>query len=468
MSQSNTASQQLYDLLVSRDFDPEALDATGKPADDPADAEIISFDYKTDEKNYGAVVLVLDGDNNLDIYFGDNMGRAMEGDDRSEWYDFLYLVRMFAKRNLLTFSLKNLSRLKYNMKTMAAVKESIFEGYYGSRKISYSDQPQKTRLRIKHSKDLEEGEARYRNIESIYVENAQGERFKVPSRSLMHGRMIARHVAEGGNPYDAFGQHINEMVEEMHTLANFVRASKNKNYNGDANHMVESAIRHYSELKAKAKRMIGRRGYHEAREQFDPAEITPVNEAVETIRELFVQHTLDPRIEHALPLLAKLQEAPMKEADQFASWADNIVEGTWALPETPESVKKLQDLMSKDLIVGPDATNATEQLYDLVGDDVLFDILEEIAEINPDANVWDDARVQRRFDELGIPMADITDQADFDNSYDADNTDTQQVKESSCNMTREGTECPVHGMNECGMYEHKTELDRIRSLAAVQ
>jgi hypothetical protein len=110
------------------------------------------------------------------------------------------------------------------MKTMAAVKESIFESYYGTRKVSYSDQPQKTRLRIKHSKDLEEGDARYRNIESIYVETADGERFKVPSSSLMHGRMLARHVAEGGNPYDAFGQHINEIVNEMRTLANFVRA----------------------------------------------------------------------------------------------------------------------------------------------------------------------------------------------------------------------------------------------------
>jgi hypothetical protein len=284
----------------------------------------------------------------------------------------------------------------------------------------------------------------------------------------MHGRMIARHVAEGGNPYDAFGQHINEMVEEMHTLANFVRASKNKNYDGDATHMVESAVRHYADLKAKAKRMIGRRGYHEAREQFDPAEITSVNEAVETIRELFVQHTLDPRIEQALPLLARLQEPSIKEADQFESWADKVMEGTWALPETPESVKKLQDLMSKDLIVGPDATNATEQLYDLVGDDVLFDILEDIANINPDANVWDDDRVQKRFAQLGIPMADITDQADFDNNYDAQDSDTQQVKEGSCNMTREGTECPVHGINECGMYENKTELERIRSLAAVQ
>lgn len=464
MSQSNTAAQQLYDLLVSRDFEPEALDATGKPAENPADAEIISFDYKTDEKNYGAVVLVLDGDNNLDIYFGDNMGRAMEGDDRSEWYDFLYLVRMFAKRNLLTFSLKNLSRLKYNMKTMAAVKESIFEGYYGSRKISYSDQPQKTRLRIKHSRDLEEGEARYRNIESIYVENAQGERFRVPSRSLMHGRMLARHVAEGGNPYDAFGQHINEIIEEMHTLANFVRAAKHKNYEGDAGHMIESAIRHYTDLKAKAKKMISRRGYHEAREQFDPAAITPVNEAVETIRELFVQQTLDPRIEQALPLLLKLQEPVMKEVDQFSSWANKIMEGTWALPDTPESVKKLQTLMSKDLIVGPDATNATEQLYDLVGDDVLFDILEDIAQINPDANVWDDKRVQQRFEQLGIPMADITAQADFDNSFDAQ---TEPVKESSCNMTPEGVECPQHGMNECGMYEN-TQIQRIRSLAAVQ
>ena len=79
MSQSNTASQQLYDLLVARDFDPEALDATGKPAADPGQADIISFDYQTPNKNYGTVVMVLDDESNLDVYFGDNMGRTMEG-----------------------------------------------------------------------------------------------------------------------------------------------------------------------------------------------------------------------------------------------------------------------------------------------------------------------------------------------------------------------------------------------------
>lgn len=461
MSQSNTAAQQLYDLLVSRDFEPEALDSMGKPADDPAEAEIISFDYRTDQQDYGAVVMVLDGENNLDIYFGDNMGRAMEGDDRKDWYDFLYLVRMFAKRNLLTFSLKNLSRLKYNMKTMAAVKESIFESYYGTRKVSYSDQPQKTRLRIKHSRDLEEGDARYRNIESIYVETDEGERFKVPSRSLMHGRMLARHVAEGGNPYDAFGQHINEIVEEMRTLANFVRASRHKNYDGGAAHMVEAAVRHYTDLKAKAKRLISRRGYHEEKNVFDPAQITSVDEAVETIRELFVQQSLDPRIEQALPVLAKLQEAPLKEADVFETWANRVMEGTWALPDTPEAAKKVQDLMSKPLVVGPDATNATEQLYDLIGDDHLFDILSDIADKNPDANAWDDPRVMERLTALGIPADQAM--ATADTELDAEQQ-PQPTNESQCNMTAEGTRCPVHGLAECGMYESR-ELERLQSLA---
>ncbi len=409
MSDKNTPARQLYDLLVAQDFEPEALDSQGKPAADPADADIISFDYATPEKDYGTVVVALDGENNLDMYFGDNMARAMEGNDRGDWYDFLYLVRMFAKRNLLTFNVKNLSRLKYNMKTMAAVKESLFEGYYGNRKISYSDQPNRARLVIKHNKTLGEGDARFRHIESLYVENAEGERFRVPSRSLTHGRMLARHVAEGGTPYDAFGIHITEIVDEMKTLSNFVRAARHRAYTGEAAHMVEAAIRHYADLKAKAKKMIGRRGYHEERDSFDPAEITEIDEAVETIRELFVKQTLDPRVEQALPVLARLQEQDLPEADEFESWTDRVMEGTWAIPETPEQVKKLQILMSKDLIVGPDASNATEQLYDIIGDDELFDILEDMAMTNPDANVWDDPRVQKRLEQLGIPGMDAID-----------------------------------------------------------
>jgi hypothetical protein len=60
--------------------------------------------------------------------------------------------------------------------------------------------------------------------------------------------------------------------------------------------------------------------------------------------------------------------------------------------------------MSRELIVGPDATNATEQLDDLVGDDILFDRLSDLATRDASANVWDDTDVQARLAELGIQL----------------------------------------------------------------
>jgi hypothetical protein len=142
-------------------------------------------------------------------------------------------------------------------------------------------------------------------------------------------------------------------------------------------------------------------------------------------------------VEQALPMLARLQEKEMamKEADQFESWSNRVMEGTWALADTPELTKKLSNLMSKELIVGPDATNATEQLYDLVGDDQLFDILDNIAKTNPDANAWDDTRVQNRLAQLGVSMPTVDATADRDDNYDtqqpdADNQPNQSISEN--------------------------------------
>jgi hypothetical protein len=387
----NNAATQLYDLLVTRDFEPEILDASGRPVTNPDDAELLSFDWKTENKNYGTVVVLLGKDNELEVYFGDNLGRTMEEADKSEWYNFLQQLKQFAARNLLTFNINNLNRLKYTMQGMAAIKEGLFEGYYGTRKVSYSDRPEKTRLVIKHKRDLGEGEARHHAIDTLFVETADGERFRVPSRSLMHGKMIARHVSEGGNPYDAFGQHINDVVNEINTLSKFVRAARSKQFGEDATDMIESAVRHYTDLKNKAKRMISQRGYHEEREQFDPALVTDSEQMVDEIRNMFIEQNLDYRIEQALPILARLNNSAtkMREVEEFESWTDEVNEGTWALPDTPEKQRKLDDILAKELTVGPDATNAEEQLYDLVGDDQLFDQLQDAAQNNPDADVRD-------------------------------------------------------------------------------
>jgi hypothetical protein len=106
----------------------------------------------------------------------------------------------------------------------------------------------------------------------------------------------------------------------------------------------------------------------------------------------------------------------MKEIAEFESWANTVTEGTWATPNTPESESKLQKLMSQELPVGADATNATEQLYDILGDDQLFDQLTELAAT--DANA--DARplIQARLAELGIniemPAEEVPAPADSD------------------------------------------------------
>ena len=398
----NSAQTQLYNLLVTRDFDPEMKDAQGKDVNDPAEADMFTFDWKTENKNYGTVVLLVGQDKNLVVFFGDNIGRSMEGDDKSDWYGFLNQIKQFSTRNLLDFELQNINKLKYTMQGMAAIKEGLFEGYYGNKKYSYSDQPKQVKLVIKHDRPLGESDKRYRNIDSIFVETSDGERFKVPTRSLAHGKMLARHVSEGGNPYDVFGQHINEVVTEMNILRKFVRAARDRQFEGSAGEMCEAAVLHYAKLKDKAKRMISQRGYHRELESYDPAARTDAGQMVETIRGMFIERSLDSRIEEALPILARLtgKENHMKEANEFESWANTVTEGTWAIPDTPEAENDIKLLLSQPFAVGPNATYATEKLYDLLGDDQLFDQLAELADQDADA----DARplIQARLAELGF------------------------------------------------------------------
>ncbi len=411
MAQENTASQQIYDLLVTRDFDPKSLDSMGKPTVNPSEADLFSFNFSVNDNEYGTVVVLINGDNDLEVYYGDNLGKGMEVGDRGNWYDFLAMLRQTAKRNLLTFSLNNMNKLKYSMATMADLSESlIMEAWKAQGKSkSYSNQPGKAKVVIQHSRAIGEGEQRFRNIASLFVENSQGERFRMPFESIAGAKAMARHVSEGGTPYDAFGQYISETINEIKTLGKFVRASRSNAFaqNEQALGIVEDAVNHYSDLKRKAKKMIGKRGYKEIFATYDPAVATELDETIESVREIFVNSAVDSRIEEALPILAKIKESTMKEANQFENWTNQIMEGTWALPETAEDMARLQELMSKPLPCGPDGEYASEQLYDLIGDDSLFDDIGELADKDPDA----DCRklVMARAQELGIDNIEFTD-----------------------------------------------------------
>jgi hypothetical protein len=189
-------------------------------------------------------------------------------------------------------------------------------------------------------------------------------------------------------------------------------------FEGVTQELVESARHYYHNLQETVKHLGSSRGYQVYFESWAPDHIGEAESLVENLRNMFVEQTLDARIEAALPTLAKIQQQGinMKEAQIFESWINQLSEGTWALPETPEQMEKLNQLMSAELIVGPDATNATELLNDIVGDSKLFEILERLADNDPRANIWDDSDVQRRLAELGVqtPQSTEAEPADID------------------------------------------------------
>ena len=385
-----TPARKLFDLLVSRDFDPELLDSSGKPAMDPGEAEIFSFDFRAESgKDYGTVVIMLSDDGELQVYCADNVGKTMEGEDKTNWFSFLEQLKNFAVRtNRLDFGIKNLNHLRYSMQGQAAIKEGLFESWSGKKDVSWNAGATESRLMIKHKRSLGEDEARFRYVESLFIETAEGERYKLPFKNLTAGKAMLEHVRNGGRPYDMRGQHISEMVLELNVLSRFRRANQGKLLEGDTEQLVEQTNTYYENLQRNLKSLTHRRGYDAYFESWAPAEISEESIVIEGLKHLFITQSIDQRIEDALPLIAKIQqqENAMKEANIFEAWADKLVEGTWQTPDTPEKQAQLLELMSTDLPVGADATNATEQLYDLLGDDELFDQLQALSEQDANAD----------------------------------------------------------------------------------
>jgi hypothetical protein len=455
MAQQNSA-QRLFDLLVSRDFEPETLDSSGKPAANPAEAEVFSFDFRAESgKDYGTVVIMLDDEGNLNVYSSDNVAKTMEGTDKNNWFAFLEQLKEFAVKNFMNFSTTNLNRLRYSMQGQAAIKEGLSESWSGKRNISWNAGANESRLMIKHNRNLGEDDARFRYVESLFIETAEGERYKLPFKNLTAGKAMLEHVRNGGLPYDMRGQHIAEMVSELNVLSRFRRANHGKLLEGDTAQLVEQTNVYYETLKHHLKSLTSQRGYNTYFESWSPLEVNEESVVIEGLKHLFVTQSIDQRIEDALPLIARIQqqENAMKEAAIFESWADRLMEGTWATPDTPEKQAQLVQLMSAELPVGADATNATEQLYDLIGDDELFDRLQALADqdANADArqivydrmqelaNNPDIAEVMTQFTmdtdtpaEPAEPMSEIKDPAD--QTEDPANTEQPKYPEYQDNL----------------------------------
>ena len=154
MPSNNNFAQQVDDFLVTQNYHPEMLDANGRPSENIEDAKIFSFDYVgTSGRNYGTMVVVLGEQNEMIIMYGDNLGKSIEDPaDRGDFFKFQEMLTMLARRNHWNFTLQDISKIRHVQAGIAAIKEGLFEGYYGNRKVSYLGEPTRSE---EHTSELQ-------------------------------------------------------------------------------------------------------------------------------------------------------------------------------------------------------------------------------------------------------------------------------------------------------------------------
>ena len=334
---SESLNRELFRLLSK--YKPKPLDAEGKATPVPDEADIFKFEFTKDGEEYGTVYVTLDEDRVLTVYFGDDVSGSpsdktpgLDYDDT--WTGLLHQLSAWRMtKGLRGFKTQNKDHVSDDMarRNHMRNKDKIAEGYYPMGKSrSYSDAVPSVKIVIEHSRVIEEGEQRYRNINRIFLENQDGERYLLDTKKPGIARVYARHIAEGGKVNDDRWSHIGSLCEEYQKMAGFVRATRNGQFNESAQQLVNEGIAHYESLRESLSRLTGKRGYNAYFENWTPSLMEDGTEE-NNLNELFVQETLDPRIESVMPILnrihKKVSESVVdKEMNKLAEWADSLVE----------------------------------------------------------------------------------------------------------------------------------------------
>lgn len=330
---TETLYRKLYDNLESQGFRPHAENATTGKDVVPEEADFLEFDFDTGDGTIPVTVSVEKKNDryNLTVYFTDDAAEKNE----DEWYDVLRKLRYTSQLSgIRGFTTKNRNHLQPDMQKREYMKkqEQIAEGYHPmGKKASYNDAIPSVKIVIEHTRQIGEGEQRFRNINRIFLENEQGERILAPTTRPGIAKVYARVIAEGDLPHGDRWNHVNSMVEEYSKMAGFVRATKGKQFNESTLKLVESGIAHYNALRETLGKMTGSRGYNAYFESWTPP-LMEDDTDTSNLNELFVQETLDPRIESVMPILSKLQKSisEMSEVSELAEWADSLLEAPGA------------------------------------------------------------------------------------------------------------------------------------------
>ena len=341
-------SQDLFNKIRSQFSNIQIGDENGTPTADPSTAVFFEFEFKEDADTFGHVSVSLADGENMKVFYNRDLVDKIDEDSKDEWYAFLKELKDFAVEHQLTFDVRDITKsnlTKQDYQNLADTNKTVNtdemseelnritklagikvkESLTGTARRSYENLD-KTRLIVRHSGKVDEEVpgSRSRHIESLYIENEDGERFKYPLTHLAGARAMQRHVANGGRPHDEFGEHIVKTSEDIAKLNSFSRYVSHKDQlNDTAGDIIEKTKLQLENLREYIRNISKQPHYDAASKDFKTSEDQVLDdETIAKLREKFTMKNLDNRVEDALPLINKImseletpEEQPVTELE---------------------------------------------------------------------------------------------------------------------------------------------------------
>jgi hypothetical protein len=239
MIKLDTVAKELFSKIRGRFPSVTIGDGEGNVVNEPEQARFFEFPFREGNKELGKISISLSEDDGVVVMHHKSV--AENSVSKSKWFDFLKELRAFAKKRMLNFNTRDITKSNLEKRDYKYLANKTGDGamteskLYGTSRVSYQN-IDNARLVIKHTESINQELAtgRTQKIGKIYIESADGERFMYPYKHLSGARAMARHVSEGGKPYDDFGKHITGLSEELSKLRKF------KTYMGRSAVMAES------------------------------------------------------------------------------------------------------------------------------------------------------------------------------------------------------------------------------------
>lgn len=420
----NSIAQELFDKIRTQFPNLKLGDEESQVTSEPEQARFFDFDYIIKGEKLGRVSVSLSQDDGVVVIYSNDIISDRDEYIKRSFFNFLKELREFAKQHLLTFDTRDIAKsnlekrdYKFLAKKQFGESKMSESKLFGTSMTSYQNLGN-TKLIVKHNApvNVENPAGRAQRIESIYVENTAGERFKYPFRHLSGARALAQHIGHGGNPYDSIGQHVIGLSEELNKLRMF------KHY-VDRNEMVSEAMgavnskvmERIDQVKKQIHSLQVARNYETFAESFEAVESKEIPEELmnDWIDRLTIR-SFNEELKNVFPYIFKLvseDDIPVKELGiedliseddaleeyasgqipelmQYENILTNIAESSDLFGDNNEDlIAQLNMLLAEPIPVGIDGTNATESLADIIDDDELMEVFEELADISSELDV---------------------------------------------------------------------------------